>query len=427
MTKKEVTDLIKESSNADWFKEVSVKLNFVDLDELVELKGFVNIHQHFVKQKRVSDNIKVEIPEVYGDSEDLSKLERFLNRRKNSIDLSFYWNNIGDEIESKEFLTYNTTDFLIEINKDFVIGAYDYLTNKIDTDNLDANYMSGLIKAYEFKLQGDSNIGERREIEKKNIEQLKNEFKQFIETSNKEKTTFSNKLKTIIKDVNKKENDNRLKNNTEFKTWFDSITKKQFDSSKSNQKKFEDWFEKVSDNVIESNKQEIVRVKELEELYSDKLMLEKPAQYWNERAIKLKVEANKWLKGLIISIILAVVVLASILFFISTDTLEFLFSKTSIAIRSSIAFITLISFLAYAIRTFSKLAFSSYHLVRDAEERKQLVYVYLALKQKNAITDNERILILQSIFSRSDSGLLKEDSSPTMPSANIIEKIITSK
>lgn len=88
-------------------------------------------------------------------------------------------------------------------------------------------------------------------------------------------------------------------------------------------------------------------------------------------------------------------------------------------------FVTLISFLAYLIKTFNKLSFSTYHLVRDAEERKQLVYVYLALKQDKALKDEERILILQSIFSRADSGLLKEDSSPSMPGTNgIMDRVL---
>lgn len=34
----------------------------------------------------------------------------------------------------------------------------------------------------------------------------------------------------------------------------------------------------------------------------------------------------------------------------------------------------------------------------------------------------DRNIVLQSIFSRADTGLLKEDSSPTMPS--IIEKVV---
>jgi hypothetical protein len=64
-------------------------------------------------------------------------------------------------------------------------------------------------------------------------------------------------------------------------------------------------------------------------------------------------------------------------------------------------------------------------LVRDAEERKQLSYVYLALKENGSIADTERHIVLQSIFSRADTGLLKEDSSPTMPSS-ILDKVSNS-
>ncbi len=86
-------------------------------------------------------------------------------------------------------------------------------------------------------------------------------------------------------------------------------------------------------------------------------------------------------------------------------------------------FYSLISFIVYAIKIFSKLTFSSFHLVRDAEEREQLTYVYLALKKEQSIDDTERHLIMQSLFSRADSGLLKDDAGPTMP-GNMAEKII---
>ena len=68
--------------------------------------------------------------------------------------------------------------------------------------------------------------------------------------------------------------------------------------------------------------------------------------------------------------------------------------------------------------------FSSYHLARDAEERHTLTFFYLALTKDTEVKDDDRKLILQSLFSRSDTGLLKEDSSPTMPS-DTISKIVT--
>jgi hypothetical protein len=74
----------------------------------------------------------------------------------------------------------------------------------------------------------------------------------------------------------------------------------------------------------------------------------------------------------------------------------------------------------------AKLTFSSFHLSRDAEEREQLTHFYLALKKDTAIEPEERQLILQSLFSRADTGLLKDDSSPTMPTS-IIEKFSSAR
>ena len=74
---------------------------------------------------------------------------------------------------------------------------------------------------------------------------------------------------------------------------------------------------------------------------------------------------------------------------VADGTLQKVFAETSTAIKWSVAFITLISFLAYGIRTFAKLTFSSFHLVRDAEEREQLTYVYLALKKEQKIDDRK--------------------------------------
>ncbi len=92
-------------------------------------------------------------------------------------------------------------------------------------------------------------------------------------------------------------------------------------------------------------------------------------------------------------------------------------------IKWSIILITIISLLAYGIKILARLTFSTYHLSRDAEEREQLTHVYLALKKDTSVEEVDRHLILQSLFSRSDTGLLKEDSSPTMPSG-IVEKYI---
>ena len=69
------------------------------------------------------------------------------------------------------------------------------------------------------------------------------------------------------------------------------------------------------------------------------------------------------------------------------------------------------------------MTFSTFHLVRDAEEREQLTFVFLAMQKEKAIDPTERHLIMQSLFSRADTGLLKDEGSPTMP-GNIFDKVI---
>jgi len=71
-----------------------------------------------------------------------------------------------------------------------------------------------------------------------------------------------------------------------------------------------------------------------------------------------------------------------------------------------------------------KFMFSNFHLARDAEEREKLTYLYLALISNGQFNEDERKIVMQSLFSRSDTGLLKEDSSPTMPGVNsLFDKI----
>ena len=153
--------------------------------------------------------------------------------------------------------------------------------------------------------------------------------------------------------------------------------------------------------------------------------MQAPADYWDQRATELNKDGVKWRTWLIGSIVTSVILLVSIIFLIAYTKFEDLFSNAGNAIRFSILFIALMSIIAFAIKVFSKLMMSSYHLKRDALERKQLAYFYLALIASGGIEKEERHLIIQSLFSRSDSGLLKDDAGPSMPSGgNTIEKII---
>ena len=178
---------------------------------------------------------------------------------------------------------------------------------------------------------------------------------------------------------------------------------------------FTEWFD-ISKNDFKifdtESKDKIIN---LEKAYQELLSLKKPAEYWQLRATKLKKEgwsAIYWLIGLII---FACISLYLLLWLTPEGMLLSFIKGHASAIKWSIIYVTFIAFLTYGIRALNKIAFSSFHLARDAEEREQLTFVYLALIKDGSVDEKDRSLIMQSLFSRADTGLLKEDSSPTMP------------
>jgi hypothetical protein len=117
------------------------------------------------------------------------------------------------------------------------------------------------------------------------------------------------------------------------------------------------------------------------------------------------------------------IIIVTILF----GSFELLTIETSFNLNSlkyTLLLFSLISIGAYIIHIFVKLTLSSYHLARDAEERHQLAHFYLSLinREDNKFDKEDRAVILQALFSRADTGLLKGDHAPTMPN-NIIEHL----
>lgn len=77
----------------------------------------------------------------------------------------------------------------------------------------------------------------------------------------------------------------------------------------------------------------------------------------------------------------------------------------------------------YLVRTIVKMLFSTLHLARDAREREALTHVYLGLLGNNRdnFDENSRDIVYQALFSRSNTGLLGDDSSPTMPFVSVAD------
>ena len=166
-------------------------------------------------------------------------------------------------------------------------------------------------------------------------------------------------------------------------------------------------------------KQSTGKMAELENTYENKLTLSAPVLYWKRAAKK-----NGCL-GLFWGILLGVIVFSGIGLF-SGFFYKWLGShdmpvKLS-SIQGIVVFGVILALFTVAIRMVSKMMLSSLHSKHDAEERVNLVYLYLALKHKNKIDDKHSEIVLQALFSRSDSGLLSKDTGIVMPTVHDVIK-----
>jgi hypothetical protein len=169
---------------------------------------------------------------------------------------------------------------------------------------------------------------------------------------------------------------------------------------------------------------------DLKDRYENHISLKAPAEYWRDLTKNYKWQGIIWTS---ITTALAIIFIWYLNF--SLNNLSTWVATIANAkdinpiiqnIKGTLIFALIVSTAAFIIRLFIRLAISAFHLSRDANERLQLTTVYLALlKEQGAIQDGERSIVLQSIFSRADTGLLKGDSSPTMPTADSLIAQVT--
>lgn len=168
--------------------------------------------------------------------------------------------------------------------------------------------------------------------------------------------------------------------------------------------------------IIESKesalKELIDRRNALEKIYADTLRLEKPATYWQRKA------NNHGTRGMIFFVILALTLVIAATCLLAMFNIWLVADRnpaTLGSIEGILIFITAISTLAFLSKVLAKVAFSEFHLQRDAEERVELAHLYLALSNDVGVDQGSRTIILQSLFSRAETGLISNESGPTMP------------
>ncbi len=157
------------------------------------------------------------------------------------------------------------------------------------------------------------------------------------------------------------------------------------------------------------------RMDETNTLYRETIRLKKPAEYWDKLCTDYEKKGRTWMRWAGALLALIAVPVAAIIYSPPAWILDQKVVLSASGIKLTILTAVVVSLLVYFFHLFVKLSMSAYHLSRDAKERYQLTHVYLSLIDEKAVEPSEREIVLQSLFSRADTGLLKGDSSPTLP------------
>jgi len=257
----------------------------------------------------------------------------------------------------------------------------------------------GVITGYEFENQ-DSDIPKRRNGEKISLGHLRSQLEQAT-------TTLIGEVEEFKDGFNAWESDTQ----TSWAEWVQQVDAEHKEQQVSHRDEFIAYMEGCK-----------TRISELENTYQEKLRLEQPAQYWKKAARRFGIQGGLWSLALLSSLLLGIVYFSE--FFHAWLTGKLLPVQLN-TIQGVVIFGAILAVFAFMVKTLSRLAFSSFHLMRDAEEREQLTYLYLSLVNENKIDETSRDIVLQALFSRTETGLLVAESGPTMPGAGEMLKAAT--
>ena len=152
------------------------------------------------------------------------------------------------------------------------------------------------------------------------------------------------------------------------------------------------------------------KIKALEDTYENKLSLEAPEILWKKRSKEHQMLAKKWTYFLIYAVIALIFALVGLVVVIHSY-LNSIQSELPF-ISKSFILISVISFFIYIVRILIKIVMSNHHLATEYKQKAALTRFYQALtKAGTDIEKEERLIIINSLFSKVETGLVKTDTS----------------
>ena len=231
---------------------------------------------------------------------------------------------------------------------------------------------------------------------------LKQNLSDIKESKDDFETNIVLPIKSKLQQISDDSNEQYKEITTFIETKYNEI-QQQFDEQSKGLKEF-----RSSINIWQEEKE--ARLNNLEETYKDKLSLEAPETLWYNRSKEYREKAKYWTWVLIGSALALVGFLTGLVMVIHDYSLDTI--QEIPFISKSFILVSIISFFVYIIRVLIKIVMSNHHLATEYEQKAALTRFYQALTLAGTdIAQEERIIIIHSLFSKSDTGLVKTDSS----------------
>ena len=205
-----------------------------------------------------------------------------------------------------------------------------------------------------------------------------------------------------------------------------SITKEKDDFAnymKEQKEQYQEWFSNTSTQINDFREEHANKLANIEKTYEEKLKVEEPAKFMLEQSEKYMKSFRWWcvaILGLIVFLLVLLGLIISPQVEFNDKLITFKFLSKEMPVYSSIILLAMISLVVYILRIFIKMAISSKHLMEEYKQKYSLTYFYLSLINNGNIEDEKtKNMILASLFSKADTGLIKNDSSNEIDKAFI--------
>lgn len=140
-----------------------------------------------------------------------------------------------------------------------------------------------------------------------------------------------------------------------------------------------------------------------EQTYSEKLALHSAVKYWKDR----EARRSKQGVGAAVAFGVALIVAAGFLWQVTSQLLTGDITPQKVA-----ALLLTASPVFWGLRVLARLLLSYIHLTTDAAERHILIETYLALHKEGKVKDEDRELLLATIFRPAATGIVRDDAAP---------------